>query len=65
MKHQNVHRDLIFHYIEFENDSDTKNINIPHYLFLLPWITFASLIPSLLKYNLSLCFLVATFITFV
>ena len=35
-----------------------------HYLFLLPCMTFASFIPSRLKYNLSLCFLVATFITF-
>ena len=25
MTHQNVHRDLIFHIIEFKIDSDTKN----------------------------------------
>jgi hypothetical protein len=41
-----------------------KNMIIPHYLFLLPCMAFAASIPSLLKYNLSLCFLVATFITF-
>ena len=35
-----------------------------HYLFLLPCMTFASFIPSRLKYNLSLCFFVATFIIF-
>jgi hypothetical protein len=38
--------------------------HVSHYLFLLPWMTFTASIPSLLRYDLSLCFLVATLIIF-